>query len=897
MIQTLITRISILSQYNPQAKTILWEDKTNSRWENVYGKLIENDNALFISDDKLLIGSITKLNYGINILCENIEEVYCKNDQLLRLNVICPELISRVKANFQPFIHPLQLDINQLIIDAKNQKIISFYILSGKEKYNELLKSFNENDRIILLNENNEFENVKLNTIEGLIEFPKEFNVNLSIKGLTIDEVIKKNKNHKRKSVKSNNVNRIEKIKSEISANGIFKFTSFFTYHDTLFNKSVYLKKVKSDNDINIINLNNNETVFKVSMSGKDINDVSFNFFNDNNIIIVHSKTKAKGISSQTQGDTFAKQMKIGDYFYMCRGNNNLELIGKITSDSTFCEYEDFGDEGWLQRSYEIVFEAIKEEPYSDEKKWWTPNDNSTCIAIPNKELNEANSKIFTPFFNSQFVENSKTKVSNNEIENMTINLNQILFGPPGTGKTFNSINRALEIINEQEEKELDWSDRNAVKILFDKRVNEKRIVFTTFHQSMSYEDFIEGIKPEEPEKEGDPVVYKVKYGILKNHCVEASFEIAQLRDDNVTEEVLDFSILYDEFIEEIEEDLIEGKPIELEIKTGVKVLVESISQQGNVIIKHKDGNRTYTVSKTRLTKLQSAIKDLEEVSNINDEFRSIIGGSNSSAYWAVLNAIRKRKVSVPNKNEKRKFTFDEKKEVVLSLSKNDYKNINAKPFVLIIDEINRGNVSAIFGELITLIEEDKRLGKKEALEVMLPYSKEKFGVPPNLYIIGTMNTADRNVEALDTALRRRFSFEEMPPNYKLKELEYNIFSHKASVVLKTINKRIEKLLDKDHAIGHSYFLSMDEDKIIISFYKNIIPLLQEYFFGDYGKIGLVLGKGFVQQKDWDNEDKFFADFDQESASDYEDRNVFKIIDYRKNKKGFEDAIDKLMNI
>jgi 5-methylcytosine-specific restriction protein B len=293
---------------------------------------------------------------------------------------------------------------------------------------------------------------------------------------------------------------------------------------------------------------------------------------------------------------------------------------------------------------------------------------------------------------------------------------------------------------------------------------------------------------------------------------------------------------------------------------------------------------------------LQSAIKNLDEVSNINDEFRSIIGGSNSSAYWSVLNAIRKEKVVIPKNKEKRKYTFEEKKEVVLSLSKSDFKNKNGKPFVLIIDEINRGNVSAIFGELITLIEEDKRLGKDEALEVVLPYSKDKFGVPPNLYIVGTMNTADRSVEALDTALRRRFSFEEMPPNYELKELEYEIFGHKASEVLKTINKRIEKLLDKDHAIGHSYFLYKDENKMIVSFYKNIIPLLQEYFFGDYGKIGLVLGKGFVQLKDWDNDDKFFADFDAESASDYEERSVYKIIDYRKDKAGFTDAISKLMN-
>ena len=167
--------------------------------------------------------------------------------------------------------------------------------------------------------------------------------------------------------------------------------------------------------------------------------------------------------------------------------------------------------------------------------------------------------------------------------------------------------------------------------------------------------------------------------------------------------------------------------------------------------------------------------------------------------------------------------------------------------------KFREGNVSQIFGELITLIEEDKRLGNKESLEITLPYSKETFGVPPNLYIIGTMNTADRSVEALDTALRRRFSFEEMPPKYELNELNYSIFGYKASDILKTINTRIEKLLNKDHTIGHSYFIVKEGkneiEATVKAFYKNIIPLLQEFFYGDFGKIGLVLGNGFVNKR------------------------------------------------
>jgi len=198
------------------------------------------------------------------------------------------------------------------------------------------------------------------------------------------------------------------------------------------------------------------------------------------------------------------------------------------------------------------------------------------------------------------------------------------------------------------------------------------------------------------------------------------------------------------------------------------------------------------------------------------------------------------------------------------------------------------------------LIEEDKRLGNNEELEVTLPYSKEKFGVPSNLHIIGTMNTADRSVEALDTALRRRFVFEEMLPKYELEELQQNLYGFSASDILKTINLRIEKLLDRDHQIGHAYFIHKNEITIIDSFYKNIIPLLQEYFFGDYGKIGLVLGKGFIQEdsdfKDNKIETSFFASFNYDNAEDFENRISYRVLGLNDKDFDFENAIKLLMN-
>ena len=172
----------------------------------------------------------------------------------------------------------------------------------------------------------------------------------------------------------------------------------------------------------------------------------------------------------------------------------------------------------------------------------------------------------------------------------------------------------------------------------------------------------------------------------------------------------------------------------------------------------------------------------------------------------------------------------------------------NIKRYVLIIDEINRGNVSSIFGELITLLEEDKRKGNVEQIEVTLPYSGESFSVPNNVYIIGTMNTADRSVEALDTALRRRFSFVEMQPVPQILEKK-NLDGVELQKLLEAINQRIEVLIDKDHQIGHSYFLGLENLSDLKQTFKDkIIPLLEEYFYGNYGKIGLVLGEKFITQ-------------------------------------------------
>lgn len=573
-------------------------------------------------------------------------------------------------------------------------------------------------------------------------------------------------------------------------------------------------------------------------------------------------ETDTSKINDAMANFEFRDKMSIGDIVIVKRGRRELLGYGEVISDSIFDKNRssflnirkvDWKKRGVWKSDHDLVIKTL-----TDVTKYPTES--------PNYE-----------FYYQRLLALMEDKVNTN---NNDFSLNTILFGPPGTGKTYNTIIRALEIIGENTE----GKNRQEIKALFDAKMREGQIVFTTFHQSMSYEDFIEGIKPVEPESEGEPVIYRVEYGIFRNICVEASFSYTPLIENTSNNEILDFSLLYDQFVGEITEKLLNGQQVQFDTKSGGKVIVDSISPQGNIQIKHYHGSRTYTVSKARITKLSAAINNLDLIGNIDDQFRLIIGGSNTSAYWSVLNAIRNTKLTNVSENQQREYTLEDKKAVVRSIVNSDYKNNPAKPFVLIIDEINRGNVSQIFGELITLIEDDKRLGRDESLEITLPYSKERFGVPPNLYIIGTMNTADRSVEALDTALRRRFSFEEILPQPeliatagKLKGNQGILEGISLPVVLETLNNRIEKLLDKDHQIGHSYFMSVESlEGLKAVFHNKIIPLLQEYFFGDYGKIGLVLGKSFFEPITNDSRN-IFADFDDYDASEYAERTTYKL--------------------
>ena len=384
-------------------------------------------------------------------------------------------------------------------------------------------------------------------------------------------------------------------------------------------------------------------------------------------------------------------------------------------------------------------------------------------------------------------------KSSNNLNMINNVSLNKILYGPPGTGKTFNTINRALEIL-EPDFYGKNKDDRSALKERFDKLKEQNLIGFVTFHQSFSYEDFVEGLRAEASD-DGAGVHYYVQDGVFKVLCDEAKKDLGRGSIDEAISN----------FIEKIEEE-----PLRLQTSSGKYFLV------------------TYRGGRTFRIKPESSDKADDYPASIENIKRIYRGGNikevyNPSYVLGILNFLKAE----------------------YNLNDESIGDVKTKPVVLIIDEINRGNTANIFGELITLIEPSKRSGNDEALNVTLPYSKEKFSVPSNLYIIGTMNTADRSLSHIDTALRRRFVFEEMMPR---PELLKNIVVKGVNIekMLSIMNDRIEVLYDREHTLGHSFFLSLDSESEIEElaeiFDGQIIPLLEEYFFEDWDKIRLILG-------------------------------------------------------
>jgi 5-methylcytosine-specific restriction protein B len=441
--------------------------------------------------------------------------------------------------------------------------------------------------------------------------------------------------------------------------------------------------------------------------------------------------------------------------------------------------------------------------------------------------------------------------------------LNQILYGPPGTGKTFHSVTKALAILDPGYLK-THGADRASLKLRFDQLVKEQRVKFVTFHQSFSYEDFVEGIRADTDPEDGKGLIYRVEAGVFRQIAEAAlakrqggtGYDIPQGAN------VWKVSIGRTHAVQMREECFRRG---EMRIGWGdagdllnpnrpkeqIQAFEESSSTDQNCMREFAEG-----MTKGDVILCLKSQTSIQAIGVVDGDYRF---DDSEKAIWDTFFHIRPVKwlatgfdIDILKANGGVRLTLKtvyrlsriQPTDALLLANLIPSQDGPAIPYVLIVDEINRGNVSRILGELITLLEESKRFGRPEAISAILPYSKREFWVPDNLYVIGTMNTADRSLTGLDIALRRRFSFEEMPPDpAQLDGVQVEGVSIK--MLLETINARIEVLLDRDRRIGHTYFLPLKDNSTLLQladiFRRQVLPLLQEYFFEDWERMRWVL--------------------------------------------------------
>lgn len=453
--------------------------------------------------------------------------------------------------------------------------------------------------------------------------------------------------------------------------------------------------------------------------------------------------------------------------------------------------------------------------------------------------------------------------------------LNQILFGPPGTGKTYSTIEKAIEILDpaflaEQGDDSGDDERRHALKARYDALAKEGLIEFVTFHQSFSYEDFVEGLRADSDEATKQ-LNYTVEPGIFRRLCDKARTRLVRR-----AQESLDFTGRRIWKLS-LGDYATEGHIYDECIDKGMALMGFGGNADFSQCTSREDIQRVFALAGERLsngdypiTAINTFVRQMNKgdlvvvtegnlkfraIGEITGDYRRIARDGDTYSQCRDVRWLRVYSPALPyevlmEKRFQQKTTYELRDssinhEKLKALLKPDDGAVGAeRPRVLIIDEINRGNVSRIFGELITLIEPSKRSGAPEALEVVLTYSKDRFSVPDNVYLIGTMNTADRSLAGLDIALRRRFEFVEIPPDPG-KLAGVKVAGIELSAMLELMNRRIEVLLDRDHQLGHAYFMSLtngdDLAKLTSIFRNQIVPLLQEYFFEDWQRIAWVL--------------------------------------------------------
>jgi len=466
---------------------------------------------------------------------------------------------------------------------------------------------------------------------------------------------------------------------------------------------------------------------------------------------------------------------------------------------------------------------------------------------------------------------------------------NLILYGPPGTGKTYRTALEAVRLCldGDQMRPLLEVDARKSLMDTYRQLVAEKRIEFVTFHQSYSYEEFVEGLRPtteplesvQEEEESTDSVPAPAtggfrlspKDGIFKRICERARLDTGsnaeKIRLDR--QRPIFKMALGQKRIEEdrISEGLTKGLVhlgwggdidwTDSRFDSGAEVRKEWEKEKYPI-----GSNREANVEMLYAFRSQMRVGDYVVLSDGRDVIRAFgqVTGEyyydkaadyhphRRSVEWIWVDPEgAQRDIFYPNyfrrqtiyRLNKSLIKWDELEELVLG-GETAKPAVTAKPYVLVIDEINRANISKVFGELITLLEPDKRLGHDNEIKVTLPYSNVSFGVPSNLHIIGTMNTADRSIALLDTALRRRFEFQELMPDPGLLKPVGDI---DLAALLSTINARIEYLFDREHQIGHAYFIECKSKEALDNVMRHkVIPLLAEYFYEDWSKVAAILG-------------------------------------------------------
>ncbi|MEZ4436260.1 MAG: AAA family ATPase [bacterium] len=423
---------------------------------------------------------------------------------------------------------------------------------------------------------------------------------------------------------------------------------------------------------------------------------------------------------------------------------------------------------------------------------------------------------------------------------------NILLYGPPGTGKTHAVRRRALELIGVPTE----GMSEPAIQAAWETQRRAGQVVFCTFHQAFAYEEFVEGLRAETVGKE---IHYRVEAGIFKSLALRAAAEgLASASENAGATAPLDLETRWSLLV-----SALQAKPREVRSAEAVyemeatstnriRFIGGSLNAQGKFV--RSESARSTAVALDQIKPVWAKRATLGD-SPTTYQLKDDVGQWRATAAYVIYRELLKI-TRVPSAMEYSDPSDHARAALQAGLSF-DFSR-PCRHFVLVIDEINRANIARVFGELITLLEPDKRLGNSNELRVQLPGSKEWFGVPPNLHVIGTLNTADRSIALMDVALRRRFTFEEMMPDPSIIEdvLGKNgVPAPLCKLVVdlsKQLNERLRYLYDREHQIGHAYFLGVRSlDDLRAVFAERILPLLQEYFFGQWDKVALALGFPF----------------------------------------------------